>query len=93
MEKYISDTKLKFLGQRSLVSYSPWAHKELDATEHTFSHVWLHLFLRKESRRYRMKQCSLVQRFSLEALLAEHIYLYSFKSIPDKAKRILEFPQ
>jgi len=25
----------KFHGQRSLVRYSPWAHKELDTAEHT----------------------------------------------------------
>ena len=25
----------KFHGQRSLVDYSPWGHKELDMTEHT----------------------------------------------------------
>ena len=25
----------KFHGQRSLVGYSPWGHKELDMTEHT----------------------------------------------------------
>ena len=24
----------KFNGQRSVVSYSPWGHKELDTTEH-----------------------------------------------------------
>ena len=25
----------KFLGQRSLVGYSPWGYRQLDATEHT----------------------------------------------------------
>ena len=25
----------EFHGQRSLAGYSPWGHKELDATEHT----------------------------------------------------------
>ena len=29
----------KFHGQRSLVGYSPWGHKELDTTEHTCMHV------------------------------------------------------
>ena len=26
----------KFHGQRSLVGYSPWGHKELDMTEHIY---------------------------------------------------------
>ena len=26
-------------GQRSLVGYSPWGHKELDTTEHTLTHT------------------------------------------------------
>ena len=30
----------KFHGQRSLVSYSPWGHKELDLIEHTGSKTW-----------------------------------------------------
>ena len=29
----------KFHGQRSLVSYSPWGHKESDTTEHTHAHT------------------------------------------------------
>ena len=29
----------KFHGQRSLASYSPWGHKELDMTEHTHTHT------------------------------------------------------
>ena len=29
----------KFHGQRSLAGYSPWGHKELDATEHTCTHT------------------------------------------------------
>ena len=32
----------KFHGQRSLVGYSPWGHKELDKTEHT--HIFTVLF-------------------------------------------------
>ena len=28
----------KFHGQRSLVGYSPWGHKESDMTEHTEQH-------------------------------------------------------
>ena len=27
-------------GQRSLVSYNPWGHKELDTTEHTILDAW-----------------------------------------------------
>ena len=26
-------------GQRILVGYSPWGHKELDMTEHTYTHT------------------------------------------------------
>ena len=92
MEKYISDTKLKFPGQRSLVSYSPLAHKESDATEHTFSQVWLHLFLKKESRRYRMKQCSLVKRFSLKALLARTYLFVHFQICSWQSKKNLGIP-
>ena len=29
----------KFHGQRRLVGYSPWSHKESDMTEHTYMHV------------------------------------------------------
>ena len=29
----------KFHGQRSLVGYSPWDHKELDTTEHTHTQL------------------------------------------------------
>ena len=29
----------KFHGQRSLVDYSPWGHKELDMTERTHTHT------------------------------------------------------
>ena len=29
----------KFHGQRSLVGYSPWGHKESDSTEHTCIHT------------------------------------------------------
>ena len=29
----------KFYGQRSLVGYSPWDHKELDTTEHTHTQL------------------------------------------------------
>ena len=29
----------KFHGQRSLVGYSPWDHKESDATEHTYQYM------------------------------------------------------
>ena len=29
----------KFHGQRSLVGYSPWSHKELDMTEHACTHL------------------------------------------------------
>ena len=29
----------KFHGQRSLVCYSPWGHKESDTTEHTHTHT------------------------------------------------------
>ena len=29
----------KFHGQRSLSSYSPWGHKELDMAEHTYKHT------------------------------------------------------
>ena len=32
----------KFQGQRNLVSYSPWGHKELDVTEH--EHTTLHYY-------------------------------------------------
>ena len=28
----------KFHGQRNLVGYSPWGHKESDATEHAVTH-------------------------------------------------------
>ena len=35
----------KFHGQRSLVGYSPWGHKELDTTErlHVHVHVQCHI--------------------------------------------------
>ena len=29
----------KFHGQRSLVGYRPWCHRELDTTEHTHTHT------------------------------------------------------
>ena len=33
----------EFHGQRSLVSYSPWSHKELDTTErHSYTHTHTH---------------------------------------------------
>ena len=32
----------KLLGQKSLVGYSPWDHKELDTTEHTWAHAHTH---------------------------------------------------
>ena len=35
----------KFHGQRSLVGYSPWGHKESDTTEHTHTHTPLQLVL------------------------------------------------
>ena len=34
----------KFHGQRSLVGYSPWGHKELDMTEHVCTHGEIHSF-------------------------------------------------
>ena len=33
----------KFYGQRSLVDYSPWGHKESDMTEPLSIHVYVHL--------------------------------------------------
>ena len=37
----------KFQGQKRLVGYSPWDHKELDVTEHTHTHkpTWYFLYL------------------------------------------------
>ena len=35
METHSSILAGKSLGQRSLVGYSPWGHKEFDKTEHT----------------------------------------------------------
>ena len=35
----------KCRGQRSLVGYSLWGHKELDATEHTQIHVKIICFI------------------------------------------------
>ena len=32
----------KFHGQKNLVGYSPWDHKELDTTEHTHPHTYPH---------------------------------------------------
>ena len=32
-------------GQRSLVSYSPWVHKEPDKTEQLNTHILLYIFL------------------------------------------------
>ena len=32
----------KFHGQKNLVGYSPWGHKELDTTEHTHAHTYPH---------------------------------------------------
>ena len=32
----------KFHGQRSLVGYSPWGHKELDTTEQLSTHLYTH---------------------------------------------------
>ena len=32
----------KFHGQRSLVGYSAWGHKELDVTEHSHTHTHTH---------------------------------------------------
>ena len=39
----------KFHGQRSLVGYNPWGHKELDTTKQltqklTFAHIWKNTF-------------------------------------------------
>ena len=34
----------EFHGQRSLVGYSPWGHKELDTTEtNTDTHIYIYL--------------------------------------------------
>ena len=35
MRLELSNDAWKSSGQRSLVGYSPWGHKELDMTEHT----------------------------------------------------------
>ena len=32
----------KFHGQRSLVGYRPWCHKESDTTEHLYTHTYTH---------------------------------------------------
>ena len=32
----------KFLGQRSLVGYSPWGHRESDETEQLTKHIYIH---------------------------------------------------
>ena len=35
----------EFHGQRSLVGYSPWGHKELDTTEtNTDTHIYIYIF-------------------------------------------------
>ena len=31
-------------GQRSLVGYSPWGHKELDVTEHAHIHTYMQMY-------------------------------------------------
>ena len=45
-------------GQRNLVSYSPWGHRELDATEHTrdpsFAPAWFTHYCRTVCIRYRL---------------------------------------
>ena len=33
-------------GQRSLVGYSPWGHKELDVTEHSAEHTYTYVWLK-----------------------------------------------
>ena len=35
----------EFHGQRSLVGYSPWDHKELDTTKHAHTHINVYLSL------------------------------------------------
>ena len=50
----------KFHGQRSLAGYSPWGHKESDATQHAGTHhkmektlsLYHEIFLRERERPY-----------------------------------------
>ena len=53
--------------QRSLVSYSPWGHKESDMTEHTHTHTHTHHL-------YKI----LVIRFCFKCLSGEHILYQVF---------------
>ena len=39
-------------GQRSLVGYSWWGHKELDTTEHTHTHIHTHTHTHKHTYTY-----------------------------------------
>ena len=48
----------KFYGQRSLVGYSPWSHKELDMTEHTYT---ITIFL--DSTLIHDKNCPSIENF------------------------------
>ena len=42
-------------GQRSLASYSPWGHKELDMTEHT--HTFVAHIARRDKKTFLSDQC------------------------------------
>ena len=49
-------------GQRSLAGYSPWGHKELDATEELYihmcmyAHVWVHVCVLWKEIKYTSSQ-------------------------------------
>ena len=69
----------KFQGQRNLVGYSPWGHKELDMTEWLSSHT-AHMFLLKCTK------CKLFSVFSKHCL--RYFHPLTFKkstSFPFKA--------
>ena len=59
----------KFHGERSLVGYSPWGHKELDTTEcacahrHARAHTHTHRALPVRSKGVKVKSLSRVQLF------------------------------
>ena len=43
----------KFHGQRSLVGYSPWGHKELNMTENTHTHTYYHIYASSSKLSYK----------------------------------------
>ena len=74
----------KFHGQRSLVSYSPWGHKELDMTEATNTCDQNHLPIQPQAlilQGFGLQQMSLrdTTRPTKPSLQKRHVHPYLFK--------------